>query len=300
VQKSFSLSINGATLNVQSGTTKNQFIQQLNAIGSQVGFTAAVTGASSSGSVNLTATDYGSTFQFNIQYVSGGTGAATMTATNTVGTDATATLYLYSGGAGNNGTSTTGAATTMAFSASGGATYVGGSGLRMVSSGGSTVVLSSAVMTGTIAGAIDGTSSGATFQIGANVGQTATVSLQSTNANNLGIGASGTYSSLNQLKGSSLVSGNSNEALKVIDKAIDDVTKTRGQLGAFQSSTLETNINSLQVASENLTAAESTIRDVDFAAESASFTKNNILMQASTAMMAQANQLPQNVLKLLG
>jgi flagellin len=300
VQKSFSLSINGATLNVQSGTTKNQFIQQLNAIGSQVGFTAAVTGGSSSGSIRLTANDYGATFQFDVQYVSGGTGAATMAATNTVGTDAIATLYLYSGGAGNNGTSTSGATTTMTFSATGGTTYVGGSGLRMVSAGGSTIVLSTAVMTGTIAGAIDGTSSGATFQIGANVGQTATVSLQSTNSNNLGIGASGTYSNLNQLKGSSLVSGNSNEALKVIDKAIDDVTKTRGQLGAFQSSTLETNINSLQVASENLTAAESTIRDVDFAAESAQFTKNNILMQASTAMMAQANQLPQNVLKLLG
>ena len=85
-----------------------------------------------------------------------------------------------------------------------------------------------------------------------------------------------------------------------IDKAIDDVTNARGKLGAFQANTLETNINSLRVSQENLTAAESTIRDVDFAAESSQFTKNNILVQASTAMLAQANQLPQNVLKLLG
>ncbi|MCK6487534.1 MAG: hypothetical protein L6R48_04195 [Planctomycetes bacterium] len=74
----------------------------------------------------------------------------------------------------------------------------------------------------------------------------------------------------------------------------------RGQLGAFQANTLETGLNSLRVTSENLTAAESTIRDVDFAAESAEFTKNNILMQASNSMLAQANQQPQGVLSLLG
>ena len=88
--------------------------------------------------------------------------------------------------------------------------------------------------------------------------------------------------------------------LKVIDKAIDDVTKIRGTVGAFQANTLETGLNSLRVTQENLTAAESTIRDVDFASESAQFTKSNILNQAATAMMAQANQLPQGVLKLLG
>jgi len=74
----------------------------------------------------------------------------------------------------------------------------------------------------------------------------------------------------------------------------------RGRLGAFQSNTLESGLNSLRVSNENLTAAESTIRDTDFASESAIFTKNQILVQASTSMLAQANQLPQNVLKLLG
>ena len=301
VQAAFTLQINGASLAVSSGTTKNQFIQQLNAIGSKVGFTSSVTGAAGSGNITLTARDYGRAGNVAVQFVSGATGASTITATITEGKDAVATLYIYSGAAGSNGTATTGAATTIAFSASGGSTFVGGNGLTMVSSGGSTIVLSTAVGTGSIiAGAINGTTSGAKFQIGANAGQTATVQIQSTTSNLLGIGASGSYSNLGQLKGSSLISGNATEALKVIDKAIDDITSTRGQLGAFQSSTLETTINSLRVTSENLTAAESTIRDVDFAKESSEFTKNNILVQSATAMLAQANQLPQNVLKLLG
>jgi flagellin len=235
-----------------------------------------------------------------VQFVSGATGASVLSNTETSGIDATATLYIYTGNVGVGGTATTGAGQTITFSATGGSTYAGGAGLTLVSSGGSSLTLSSAVATGVIAGAIDGNSSGATFQIGANALQTATVQLQNTSASNLGIGGSGTYSNLNQLKGSALISGGATEALKVIDKAIDDVAKVRGELGAFQSNTLETSVNSLRVASENLTAAESTIRDVDFAGESAKFTKFNILVQASTAMMAQANQLPQNVLKLLG
>ena len=78
------------------------------------------------------------------------------------------------------------------------------------------------------------------------------------------------------------------------------MTNLRGKLGAVQSNTLESSLNSLRTTLENTTAAESVIRDVDFAAESAAFTRNNILIQASTAMLAQANQLPQNVLQLLG
>lgn len=301
VQKAFSLQINGANIAISSGTTKNQFVQQLNAIGAKVGFTASITGTTGSGNITLTSRDFGRAGNVAVQFVSGATGASTVGTAITDGNDAIATLYLYSGQAGSNGTATTGAATTMTFSATGGSTYVGGNGLTMVSSGGSTIVLSSSVGTGAIlAGAINGTTSGAKFQIGANAGQTATVQMQSTTANLLGIGASGSYSNLSQLKGSSLISGNANEALKVIDKAIDDISSVRGQLGAFQSSTLETTINSLRVTSENLTAAESTIRDVDFAKESSEFTKNNILVQSATAMLAQANQLPQNVLKLLG
>ena len=114
----------------------------------------------------------------------------------------------------------------------------------------------------------------------------------------IGKGVDSTYKNLDSLSGA-LTSGNADAALRVIDQAIDDVTTTRGQLGAFQSNTLETNINSLKVTRENLVSAESSIRDVDFAVESAKFTKLRIMVQSSTAMLAQANQLPNNVLQLL-
>ncbi len=86
----------------------------------------------------------------------------------------------------------------------------------------------------------------------------------------------------------------------LIDSAINTVSNRRGNLGAIQSNTLETGLNSLRASYENLKAAESVVRDVDFAEESANFTRNTILVQSATAMLAQANTLPQNVLKLLG
>ncbi|NRA37773.1 MAG: hypothetical protein HRU15_06515, partial [Planctomycetes bacterium] len=291
-QSSFSISIGGASIDVTSGTTKNQLMQQLNATGNGVGYTASLTGAAGLGDITLTSKKYGADITLNSQFVVGASGGTTLTFAETAGNDAAGNLYIYTGASGIGGTATTDATEIITLAAS-------GNGLRLVSTGGSVIQLTTAIATGVIAGAIDGTSAGATFQVGANVGQTATVQLESIIASRLGTGGSGIYSSLDQLRGNSLISGNSTEALFVIDKAIDDVTSIRGRLGAFQANTLETSISSLRVANENLTFAESTIRDVDFAEESAEFTKNNILIQASTAMLAQANQLPQNVLQLL-
>lgn len=90
----------------------------------------------------------------------------------------------------------------------------------------------------------------------------------------------------------------SKDAIKLIKNAINTVSSTRGDLGALQNR-LEHTINNLSVTSENMTAAESRIRDVDMAKEMMSYTKNNILVQASQAMLAQANQVPQGVLQLL-
>ena len=87
-------------------------------------------------------------------------------------------------------------------------------------------------------------------------------------------------------------------AVSVIKAAINTVSETRGKLGALQNR-LEHTINNLSVSEENMTAAESRIRDVDMAKEMMSYTKNNILVQASQAMLAQANQVPQGVLQLL-
>ncbi len=88
------------------------------------------------------------------------------------------------------------------------------------------------------------------------------------------------------------------EAINAIKNPINTVSSTRGDLGAIQNR-LEHTINNLGVTTENMTAAESRIRDVDMAKEMMEFTKNNILSQAATSMLAQANQTPQGVLQLL-
>ena len=106
---------------------------------------------------------------------------------------------------------------------------------------------------------------------------------------------------------SSLVSGETNDlnsdaqnALRIVDEAIGQITDSRAFLGAFQSGTVDTNITSLSVALENLSAAESRVRDLDFAKETAEFTKNQILFQSGIAVIAQANLISQSVLTLLG
>ena len=88
------------------------------------------------------------------------------------------------------------------------------------------------------------------------------------------------------------------EAIDLVNTAIDAVSSMRSDFGALQNR-LEHTINNLGVQTENLSAAESRIRDVDMAKEMMAYTKNNILVQASQAMLAQANQVPQGVLQLL-
>ena len=89
------------------------------------------------------------------------------------------------------------------------------------------------------------------------------------------------------------------KAAKIVDEAITQVTSLRGRLGAFQSTSLETNKNTLNDTLVNLTEAESQIRDADFAAESAALTRAQILVQSGTTVLQVANQNPQNVLALL-
>ncbi|MFQ5559986.1 MAG: flagellin [Nitrospinota bacterium] len=88
-------------------------------------------------------------------------------------------------------------------------------------------------------------------------------------------------------------------ALNQVQSALNTVTSARGRLGAVQNRFVNT-VSNLQIASENLQAAESQIRDADYAAEISQFTRNQILVQASTSILAQANSVPQSVLQLLG
>ncbi|MEF9983231.1 MAG: flagellin [Oscillospiraceae bacterium] len=127
------------------------------------------------------------------------------------------------------------------------------------------------------------------FQIGANGVKDQQVSLKVGDMSSKGIGISNI---------SLLEIGSSNKAIGIIDDAINTVSGTRADLGALQNR-LEHTVNNLSTTSENLTAAESRIRDVDMAKEMMDFTKNNILSQAAQAMLAQANQQPQGVLQLL-
>jgi len=126
------------------------------------------------------------------------------------------------------------------------------------------------------------------FQIGANSNQTMDVSIGDMSSQGLSIENIDVTTQEGAQK-----------ALDTLDSAISEVSAQRSQLGAVQNR-LDHTINNLNTAEENLTAAESRISDVDMAKEMMSFTKNQILSQAGTAMLAQANQLPQGVLQLLG
>ncbi|HHT92139.1 MAG TPA: flagellin, partial [Clostridiaceae bacterium] len=126
-----------------------------------------------------------------------------------------------------------------------------------------------------------------TFQIGANKDQSIDLSIGDMSAEALGVA----YVSVSS-------NTDADSAIGTIDKAINKVSEERAKLGAYQNR-LEHTINNLNTSAENLTAAESRIRDVDMANEMMEYTKNNILAQAATAMLAQANQAPQSVLQLL-
>ena len=90
------------------------------------------------------------------------------------------------------------------------------------------------------------------------------------------------------------------DSMGVIDKAIEEVASIRGNMGAFQKNNLESNLNFLRIAHENALSSESVLRDADMAQEMAAFTRNQIVMESSVAMLAQANQRPMSMLQLLG
>ncbi|MEK4981476.1 flagellin N-terminal helical domain-containing protein [Bacillus sp. FSL K6-6540] len=145
---------------------------------------------------------------------------------------------------------------------------------------------------------LDGTTTSIVFQVGANGGETITLNLESATNTTLGVQFDGT--GLQNLASSAAGAANTDAAanLSLVQTAINTVSQMRSDLGAVQNR-LEHTINNLGTTSENLQAAESRIRDVDMAKEMSEFTKNNILQQAATAMLAQANQQPQGVLQLL-
>jgi flagellin len=137
------------------------------------------------------------------------------------------------------------------------------------------------------------------FQVGANVGQTVSVSLVNVNTRVLGRGVPN-ESDYKSIRDADLrTAQGAIDTQRLVDRALNEVTTSRARLGAFQKNSLEANLRQLRVNVEELTNAESVIRDADMARAVAEYTRNHIMFESSTAMLAQANQIPRTVLQLL-
>jgi len=267
--------INGVNVAVGSGDTVQSLLNKINNLTSVTGVTASFDGTN----IKLNSVEFGTNAKIEFSD-SGGIIDASAGTDSQAGTNAVATLTV-------NGTAIT-------FNGGQGGDY----GLKLRDTNGNVLLLTEVGnSTSVVAQTIGTVKSGSlSFAVGANANQTAQISLGNIVASNLGTTAiSGeSVASIDVTTGSG-----ANDALKIIDEAISQISGLRANLGAFQKQTLESNIRSLGVAKENLAASESAVRDTDMAAEMVSFTRSQILMQAGTAMLAQANAMPQQVLQLL-
>ena len=145
------------------------------------------------------------------------------------------------------------------------------------------------------------TGGGASFQLGSQVvsNQQVSIGVGSVAADKLGNNDLGFLSDVVTGGNASLVGGKAEQASSIIEAAINQVSLLSGRLGAFQKNTLNTNIESLNVALENVTSSESDIRDANFAVETSNLTRSQILVQAGTSVLSTANSTSQSVLSLL-
>lgn len=274
--------INGRTFTTASTNTAQDVINMINSSSDATGVTAIWSAGSG---IVLKANEYGSIGNFSLSDANGVVNAAGTT--NATGTDAIANVIIDSNGSTSGGLATV--------------TFTGGrmqqSGLVLTDIAGNRVVLTEAGNAASSAFTAGNLTVGTTqFQTGANVNQTAALSLNNFAATELG---KNVVAGLNLSNLDITTANGSNDALRVIDAAIDQISQARGNLGSFQRNNLESTIRSLGVARENLAATESTIRDTDVASEMTQFTKLQILQQSGLAVLAQANAAPQSVLSLL-
>ncbi|MBD3180320.1 MAG: flagellin [Candidatus Latescibacteria bacterium] len=267
------VTINGVDINLTSGMTQDQVKAELNNYNSSTGVTVT---EDASNQLVFTSDGYGT--DNSISVVSDTAAAATSTGIGT--TAITDTGVDVAGTIG-------GLAAT-------------GDGLVLTGDDGTAIEglsISTAHAAGA-AGSVTVNDNALVFQVGANSNQTVEIAINSLEATTLGTGVTDNmFNNLSEI--SVLTSAQAQDAIEVIDEAIQEVSQRRGDLGGFQKNTLESNAKNLAVAEENLVATESIIRDTDFASEMARLTKNQILLQSGTAMLTQANQMPQVVLQLL-
>lgn len=273
------LTVNEVSISLSAGMSQAQVVNRINEFSSQTGVTAEVDGTTT----RLYTEAFGS--NADISVVSNVASAADSSGFGT--TEITAAGVDVIGEI--DGTSFTGVGNVLT------ATSGAAKGLSVQFAEDST---DATLTVNGAQGNVTVTDNSLVFQIGANKDQTAKIAVQKVNPNGLGLGVTGNqFSTLNEIEVTS--AGKAQDALEVIDAAIDDVTNLRGTLGAFQSNTLESTANNLRATLENTINAESVIRDTDFAAEIANFTKGQVLVQAGTAMLSNANQIPQSILSLL-
>ena len=279
---SFTVEGKAVTLN----GTSNTLAQVATAIQQQTGLNYTVTQATTA-----------LTFTNQTAGASGGTTSFAGLTSSTAATGSPATAQ----GAGVNGSVTVNGQTSDTVSTDGKTFSFTTGGLKGLS-------LSTSSALGSTLGTFSATADKAVagqdlqFQIGANAGQTVNISLGSSKASALG--SSGAFNLGDLASGGALnvtdpTGVGQQNALKVVDQAISDVSTSRERLGALQSNVLESNVRSLGVAQQNTNASESTIRDTNLSSEIVDFTKNQILVQAGTSALAQANSAPQAILKLL-
>ena len=152
---------------------------------------------------------------------------------------------------------------------------------------------------GALAGTVTVSQNSLVFQIGSNAEQTTSLALRNMRTSNLGAGVENLsgFQSLAEIDVTN--AAKAQDTMSILDRALEEVSSTRAEIGAFQKNNLESNLNYLRIAHENVQSAKSIIRDADMAEESVNLSKSQVLQQAATAMLAQANQSMQSVLDLL-
>jgi len=271
------LKLNGISITIATDAAAADVAASINAKTSQHSTTAT----QAAGVLTFTHTKFGSTFSID---VTGSTVATDATGLNLDGGAYTAGVNIQ---AHTNEYATAVEGTGQVWTSSGG---YDSSGLSMlITAGAAADTLTLQVTAGTLV-----------FQIGANAGQTVSAALPSTDPSLLGVGAEGLQGSASTVAEIDVTTTvGANDAILLIDKAITQISTTRGNLGSTQRNVLESAFSSLGVARENVLASESAIRDTDMANEVVSFTKYQILLQAGASMLTQANQAPQVILQML-
>ncbi len=278
------LTVNGVNIDLFSGMSQTDVIDRINEFTSQTGVIADANGTG--GATRLYSTVFGS--QGSITAISNRTPAATSSGFTNAQTPAATGVDIV---ITVDGDSFTGQGNVVSVNSG----LAKGLSLMMAES----TTDPALTVPATTAATMTVSDNSLVFQIGANQNQTASVAIARAHSQSLGLGvANNRFANLSEIDITS--ADKAQDALAIIDESVDDISSLRGQLGAFQQNTLESTANNLRATLENTINAESVIRDTDFAEEIANFTKQQVLMQAGTSVLGNANQIPQLVLSLLG